>query len=477
MGLLPIHSISFHPYRDNIFVTAGQHKFARVWSLSDPGIEKETNDAPDFIAQLGRHRCPINTARFSPFGDMLLTAGDGGELAVWKCPSVDEPPPQDDEFSTNLEDRHGAPPNKENWRCAATATGSKNADFMDAAWSPDERYIIAGSSDASVSIFHLTFSSANNLTIQRIKLFNNIHNKFVQGVATIELYGSFLPLRKTSSPPPTSPTCSPTSSPRTSSANNLVFEHYTSIDSAALYSHPSTDPVLTLDPVPGFPVESKSKLFSSDLVALTFFRRGSWSPDGNLLILPTGQLPPSLVHTSSEDPVPCAFVFCRSCLSRPTCALRIGSSPIVAVSFCPILFEVLPVEEGVFAPKLFNLEYRMVFSIASSRSIAIYDTQHHEPLVLCTNVHPAAITDMSWSIRKSGIIDLLISSRDGFLSHIRFDKGELGEVYQQSKLIDLVESCRRPGDYRALFDGLPITGNKRIVNDISGVIKKKKVED
>ncbi|KAL0218683.1 hypothetical protein P9112_004336 [Eukaryota sp. TZLM1-RC] len=486
LGILPIHSINFHPIRDNIFVTAGQHKYARIWSLSDPGLSKDSSEAPEFIAQLSRHRFPINTARFSPFGDMLLTAGDGGELVIWRCASSSDPPPTDDLALDEME-RDYAPPNKEDWKCLAAASASKESDIYDAAWSPDEKFIVAGSSDRSVSIYGLSLVG-QSLTIQRIKLFSSIHSKFVQGVGWdplnffIHTHGTDRIVRLMSITD-RELLVSPTSSPQTSPSlrgtpSPPAFEHYCTIDSASLYFHPSQDPVQTLDPVPGYPSVPPSKLFSSELSAKTFFRRGSWSPDGTLLVLPTGDLPLCTISTQSEGAVDCAFVFVRSCFSRPIAALRLGSLPITSVSFLPVLLKLRPSS----TPPLLSLDYRMVFAVASSCSLAIYDTQQRFPLMLATNVHPVSITDLAWSCRKSGIIDLLVSSRDGFLSHLRFQDGELGELLEPSLLSQsLVDRTRGEMPTGGLLENLdtPIVGAKRMVNDLTGLVKrkKKKMED
>ncbi|KAL0228000.1 hypothetical protein RCL1_004143 [Eukaryota sp. TZLM3-RCL] len=530
IGILPIHSVSFHPTRDGVFATAGQQKFARIWCLPDPSSPAFTTDAPEFLAQLSRHRFPINTIRFSPHGDMLLTAGDTGEIAIWRSAGPNDLVSEDNQIDES--ERDYAPPNKEDWRCLSTASASKDGDIYDATWSPDERYIVTGSSDHSVSIFYLS-SNNETITIQRIKHFSGFHNKFVQGVGWDPL-GYFIytqgndrvvrilsvtdknaekemmtssSLPAISSPPssqqplspqhagaPLSPVHEPISTPLSPSSallsptssrtsSTLLFEQYATIDSASMYLHPSNDPVQTLEPVPGYPTEASSKLFSSDLVAKTFFRRGCWSPDGSLLVLPTGQAPSSLSNTPAENGFfHCAFVFIRSCLSRPIAALPLGSQPILTVSFIPALFELFPTDsDRPSFPPLVNLPYRLVFAIATASSVAIYDTQQQVPIVLAANIHPVHITDLAWKIRTSGAIELLISSRDGFISHLRFNSGELGNVLDQSVLSDAIAKRSRAKSTVDVgyLEGIEkefgvLVGVKRTITDVSGIVKRKK---
>ena len=68
----------------------------------------------------------------------------------------------------------------------------------------------------------------------------------------------------------------------------------------------------------------------------------------------------------------------------------------------------------------------MIFAIATSSSIIIFDTQSMNPLYAMGNYHYATITDLSWRSDKI----LAISSSDGYCSFMIFEGGELGEVYQ-----------------------------------------------
>jgi chromatin assembly factor 1 subunit B len=80
---------------------------------------------------------------------------------------------------------------------------------------------------------------------------------------------------------------------------------------------------------------------------------------------------------------------------------------VVAVRFCPVLFEAEPGEEGPF-----ELPYRMVFAVATLDSVVLYDTSNQGPLAMLGSLHceSAPITDMAWSCDGHY---LAVSSYDG----------------------------------------------------------------
>ena len=73
---------------------------------------------------------------------------------------------------------------------------------------------------------------------------------------------------------------------------------------------------------------------------------------------------------------------------------------------------------------LTNLPYRMIFAVATFSNVLLYDTSQVAPIGMISEIHYAAITDMSWS--SDGSI-LSISSNDGYCTFVHFEDGELGE--------------------------------------------------
>ncbi|KAJ5676236.1 Chromatin assembly factor 1 subunit B [Penicillium macrosclerotiorum] len=73
---------------------------------------------------------------------------------------------------------------------------------------------------------------------------------------------------------------------------------------------------------------------------------------------------------------------------------------------------------------VFALPYRMVYAVATQDAVLIYDTQQQTPLCVVSNLHFATFTDLTWS--NDGLT-LIMSSSDGFCSHLSFAPGELGQ--------------------------------------------------
>lgn len=75
-----------------------------------------------------------------------------------------------------------------------------------------------------------------------------------------------------------------------------------------------------------------------------------------------------------------------------------------------------------------TLPYRSIFAVLTLDSVLIYDTFHSKPLSISRGYHCSGLTDCSWS---SDGHNLVVSSNDGYISILRFAKGELGEVYRE----------------------------------------------
>lgn len=79
----------------------------------------------------------------------------------------------------------------------------------------------------------------------------------------------------------------------------------------------------------------------------------------------------------------------------------------------------------------------MIFAIATKCSVYLYDTQQKLPFGLISNIHYTRLTDLAWS--NDGHT-LVVSSTDGYCSIVQFPKGELGHVYQEQSLADIIRA-------------------------------------
>lgn len=104
--------------------------------------------------------------------------------------------------------------------------------------------------------------------------------------------------------------------------------------------------------------------------------------------------------------------------------MPVGSKePVICIRSNPIKYEL---RNQQVLTNLLSLEYRMIFAVATTSSVLIYDTQNWYPIALFQSIHYAEITDLSWSYDGSY---LLISSKDGFCTLVNFPKEILGKPY------------------------------------------------
>lgn len=118
---------------------------------------------------------------------------------------------------------------------------------------------------------------------------------------------------------------------------------------------------------------------------------------------------------------------------RPAVVLPSPDHFTVAVRFCPLLFELRQSKSAPVIP----LPYRMIFAIATKCSVYLYDTQQKLPFGLISNIHYTRLTDLAWS--NDGHT-LVVSSTDGYCSIVQFPEGELGQVYQEQSLPDIIRA-------------------------------------
>ena len=83
------------------------------------------------------------------------------------------------------------------------------------------------------------------------------------------------------------------------------------------------------------------------------------------------------------------------------------SKASIVVRCSPILYKHRNKSSNVMT----NLPYRMIFAVATFSNVLLYDTSQLAPIGMISEIHYAAITDMSWS--SDGTI-LSVSSNDGY---------------------------------------------------------------
>ncbi|TPX49938.1 hypothetical protein SeMB42_g01474 [Synchytrium endobioticum] len=467
-----VYSIDFEPATTSErFATGGADSTARIWT-----IVRNNGEPPNiqFRSTLARHSAAVNAVRWSPNGGILASAGDDASIVLWKeAAHVAQQLPQG-----NIADEDEVE-NLETWRLQKHLKVPAGREIYDIAWSPDARYIISGcfdyvariwdthdgkcihtiethshfvqgvawdplhqfiatqSSDRSVHVYAYAIKPSG-FQCRRIAS----HTKFeLPKVADengqIESDGQCEPPLSVSSSPLKQGTSSPALSLSLVNSPNIVTtssspEVIDVIDVEMIRSDTGALPSLlksaagqplmdaTQQPTPPPKPSQKSARMYHDETLVSFFRRLTFSPDGSLLVTPTGQY--KLGVTTSDRMRNGTFIFGRGKIrGQPILVLPNLKKPSIAVRFCSKAYELRRRDEDISdveqqpPPSKISLPYRLIFAVAAQDAVSIYDTQQASPLAILKNLHYASINDMAWSPDGRS---LMLASSDGFCSMV-----------------------------------------------------------
>lgn len=253
-------------------------------------------------------------------------------------------------------------------------------DIYDLAWSNDSTMLLSGSVDNSAILWDIEKA-------QPIRVFKD-HKHYVQGVA-FDPSGEYI---------------ATLSSDRSLKIHNINKPR--NVKNA----------VYTVQRLVTPNTENTFFRTFKDETLSTFFRRLSFSPDGNILIAPTAQ------YMVNEKLINVSLVFTRYSLDKPVLYHLANDKPSILVRFNPFLYKLVPTTDT----PLFDLPYRMIYAIATLDTVVLYDTQRIGALAIVGQIHYANLTDLTWS--NDGRI-LAISSTDSYCTLVLFEEGELGEIY------------------------------------------------
>ncbi|XP_025419613.1 chromatin assembly factor 1 subunit B [Sipha flava] len=380
----PVLSVHFQPttteegyYR---LASGGSDSHVFVWRIKVEG----SNVNVEFAADLTKHQKAVNVVRFSPDGQWLATGDDESVIVLWKFKSINGPEQRPD----LLEDDDSK--NLEKWICHCVLRGHLE-DVYDISWSPDSKRLISGGVDNKAIIWDVDKG--------QYKAILNDHKGFVQGV-------SWDPLNKYAAT---------LSSDRTLRVfNTKTCKLFNKCDKSVPLGKK------------GDGEEIKSRLFHDDTLK-SFFRRLSFSPDGQILVTSSGIKEIFDEQNKNKTTTNVSYVFARKSFTKPVLYVPSLDQYSVAVKFSPVLFELKENTKSVF-----DLPYRMIYAIATNSSILLLDTQHAAPFAYIGDIHYTRLTDLSWS--ADGLL-LIVSSSDGFCSIISFSKEELGKPYMDKTLL------------------------------------------
>lgn len=223
-------------------------------------IEDDDAVRLDLASDLTRHQKAVNCVRWSPNGKYLASCDDECVIFIWKKK-------EDDGFNIFDESSDN---DKEVWISYKTLRGHME-DVYDLSFSPDSQFLISGSVDNTAMIWDI--EKAKSSCIIRD------HKGFVQGVAWDPL-NKYLATLSTD-------------------RHFRIFDVKTKKNIHR--NHKSIIPVSASSPFYKKPI----RLFHDDTLQ-TFFRRLTFSPDGSLIIVPSGVVE---LEGSDEKPINTTYIY------------------------------------------------------------------------------------------------------------------------------------------------------------------------
>jgi protein HIRA/HIR1 len=354
---------------------AGLDGHVRVWSTESVyNADDRSYTKPRQLCHMSHHLGTIHSVRFSPNGRYLASGADDKLICIYQLDK--NPPSHVASFGTN------EPPPVENWKTYKRLVGHEN-DVQDLGWSYDNSILVSVGLDSKVVVWSgHSFEKLKTLTA---------HTSHVKGV-------TFDPANKffaTASDDRTIKIFRFTPPPPNATQHDVVnnFQLETTI-SAPFKSSPLT----------------------------TYFRRCSWSPDGNHIA----------AANAVNGPVSSVAIIERTRWDSEINLIG-HEGPTEVCMFSPRLFYTKKPEEngvgltnGHSAPSLVTV----IASAGQDKTLSIWNTSTSRPLLILQDLAAKSISDLSWSPDGQ---TLFASSLDGAIIALRFETGELGWVAQEEE--------------------------------------------
>jgi protein HIRA/HIR1 len=340
----------------------------RVWSTesiynaNDPSYTK-----PRQLCHMSHHLGTIHSVRFSPNGRYLASGADDKIICIYQLESG---PPTVSTFGTN------EPPPVENWKTSKRLVGHEN-DVQDLGWSYDGSILVSVGLDSKIVIW-------SGHTFEKLKTIS-VHQSHVKGI-------TFDPANK-------------------------FFATASDDRTIKIFRFTSPAPNATQhDMVNNFQLETtiSSPFKSSPLT--TYFRRCSWSPDGNHIA----------AANSVNGPVSSVAIIERSRWDSEINLIG-HEGPTEVCMFSPRLFYTKkPLENGVQnGHSSGGSLVTVIASAGQDKTLSIWNTNSSRPVVILQDLAAKSISDLAWAPDGQ---TLFAGSLDGSIVCAKFETGELGWV-------------------------------------------------
>lgn len=343
-----------------IWSTEAIYKSIPITSKSKKNVPANSQPSPKGqLCAMATHTGAVTVVRFSPCGKYLASGSDDRVVLIWE---KDESRIPRQEFGSQGE------ANLETWVARKRLIGHEN-DVQDLAWAPDSSILVTVGLDSSIIIW-------NGTTFEKLKTFD-AHQSLIKGV-------TFDPANKY---------FATASDDRTV---RIIRYHHTS----------ATD--IT------FSIESTISKPFKDSPLSTYYRRCSWSPDGNHIA----------AANATNGPVTTVCIINRGTWDSEISLIG-HDAPCEVVSFCPRIFSFDKPSSGTDSASSTNNLMTVLATAGQDKTLAIWNTSNPRPLLVAFNAAEKAITDIAWSPDGS---KLFACSLDGTIMVAMFEEGELGWV-------------------------------------------------
>lgn len=309
------------------------------------------------LASMSRHNGAVTCVKFSPDSRFLASGSDDKIVLIWE---------KDDERANRPKQFGETEADLEHWTVRKRLVAHDN-DVQDICWSPDGSLLITVGLDRSIIIW-------NAVSFERIKRYD-IHQSMVKGIV-------FDPANKFFA---------------TASDDRTVriFRYSRKIHDSLSNNYEFQMEHIVMDPFKKSPLTS-------------YFRRMSWSPDGQHIAVPN----------ATNGSVTAVVIVNRG--NWATDVSLIGhEAPCEVCSFSPRLFH----QKSSSAKK--DTFSTILATGGQDRTLAVWNTTLTRPLVVAEDIVENAITDMCWTPDGQS---LFLTSLDGSVTCVTFEEKELGEV-------------------------------------------------
>lgn len=347
--------------------TAGGDGHVRVWSTdSIYNSEDRAYNKPRQLCHMSHHLGTIHSVRFSPNGRYLASGADDKIICIYHLDA--SPPSHAVSFGTN------EPPPVENWKTYKRLVGHDN-DVQDLAWSHDNSILASVGLDSKVVVW-------SGHTFEKLKTLA-VHQSHVKGI-------TFDPANK-------------------------FFATASDDRTIKIFRFTSPGPNATHhDMVNNFVLETTISAPFRSSPLTTYFRRCSWSPDGNHIA----------AANAVNGPVSSVAIIERTRWDSEINLIG-HEGPTEVCMFSPRLFYTSPpTTDNVNGQGSGNL-VTVIASAGQDRTLSIWNTNTSRPLVILQDLASKSISDLSWSPDGQ---TLFACSLDGGIISVKFDQGDLGFV-------------------------------------------------